>query len=105
MQLFTSAAYANGQWFVCGGDAVLRSTARLQSKSTFKLQLVHENFNTWMLSVAGNAGETFMIEAASELGGEWIAYQAVTIPAAGQVFLPLDSGAGNRFFRAKTSAE
>jgi hypothetical protein len=99
-QIFTGAAYGNGNWLIAGGDSILKSSTRLQSKSVVRLELMPQNFNTWALSVKGPAGEKFSIEATAALGAAWAPVQSVTISASGEAIVPLDINPGARFFRA-----
>ena len=100
-QMFTSVAYGNGEFLVCGGDAILRSSTRVQSASALKLQLVQQSFNSWTLSINGNAGQTLEIESSIDLQGGWSHYQTITIPQTGVAQIPTDLNSANRFFRAK----
>jgi hypothetical protein len=99
-QIFTAAAYGNGNWLIAGGDSILKSSTLLQSKSVVRLELTPQNFNTWALSIKGPPGESFSIEATADFHAAWAPVQSVIVPATGEILLPIDLSSGLRFFRA-----
>lgn len=98
-QVFTGAAFANGEWLVAGGDSILRSTKPIQIRSVVQLKWRLAD-GQWSLALNGPPGTSYLIEGSSELGGEWNAVQHVNIPLSGEAILSTSVTGTNRFFRA-----